>query len=130
MVINEMTSKIQIFVEVTFVGTVSIRLLFVGTVFVSSIMSSHIITESSIILAMYLPFLQLHTSWFQIQSFAHVLSFFEYFHTHRYLSLFHFWFKLHFIESNLHSHLHNGCFASLFFCFCLFILAMILKTPY
>ena len=47
-------------------------LKFVGIVFVSSSWdlashhSSHVIAESSIILAKYLPFLQLHVSGFQI----------------------------------------------------------------
>ena len=43
---------------------------FVGAVFVSlsydSIISAHVMTESSIIIAKYLPFLQLNTGGFQI----------------------------------------------------------------
>ena len=41
-------------------------LKFVGMVFDSSIISSQIITESSIILNKYLPILQLHVAGFQI----------------------------------------------------------------
>ena len=41
-------------------------LKFVGILLVSSVISSHAITESSIILAKYLPFLQLHVAGFQI----------------------------------------------------------------
>ena len=54
-------AKIKKFVEVPFVGTV-----IVGTVFVVSIISSKVITESSTLLAKYLPFLQLYVSGFQI----------------------------------------------------------------
>ena len=48
-IINKKESKIYKFYS----------LKFVGTVFVSSIISSHVATESSIILAKYLPFLHL-----------------------------------------------------------------------
>ena len=41
-------------------------MIFVGTVFVSSIISLHTITESSIIPSTYLPFLQLHAAGLQI----------------------------------------------------------------
>ena len=41
-------------------------LKFAGIVFVSFIILSHVITESLIILAEYLPFLQLHIAGFQI----------------------------------------------------------------
>ena len=41
-------------------------LKFVGTVFVSSIISSHEINESSVILAKYFPFSPLHVAAFQI----------------------------------------------------------------
>ena len=62
MVINKNVSKIKkIFVS----HLVSLK--FIGKVFVSaSIISSHVITESSIILAKYLPFLQLHVLGFLI----------------------------------------------------------------
>ena len=40
--------------------------LFVGTVFVVSMISSHVITELSVIPGTYLPFLQLHITGFQI----------------------------------------------------------------
>ena len=48
-------------IQVTFFS-----LKFVGMVFVVSIISSHVITESSIILAKYLPFLHLSVAEFQI----------------------------------------------------------------
>ena len=41
-------------------------LKFVGTVFIPSKISSHVITESSIIFAKYLSFPQLHEEGFQI----------------------------------------------------------------
>ena len=41
-------------------------LKFLGTVFVSPIISSQVIAESSIILANYFPFSQLHVAGFQI----------------------------------------------------------------
>ena len=40
-------------------------LKFVGTVFIFSVISSHVISESSVILAKYLPFLQVYVEWFQ-----------------------------------------------------------------
>ena len=46
-------------------------------------------------------------------------------HIHRHSSLFHFWFKLHFLLSNLQSHLHNICFVNVFGSF---IPVMIWKT--
>ena len=49
------------FVEVIFGGTA-----FVRTVFVVSLISSHIIAESLIILVKCLPFSQLHVAGFQI----------------------------------------------------------------
>ena len=49
------------FVEVIFGGTA-----FVRTVFVVSLISSHILAESLIILAKCLPFSQLHVAGFQI----------------------------------------------------------------
>ena len=51
MVINEKVSKIDKFVKV---------------LFVASIISSHVITEWSIILPKYSPFWQLHAAGFQI----------------------------------------------------------------
>ena len=56
--------------QVRYRNVVFYRLLFslklVGTVFVSSMISSHEITESSIILAKYFPFSQLHVLGLQI----------------------------------------------------------------
>ena len=51
MVINKKDSKIYNSFKVTFVGTVFVGIVFVGTVFVVSIISSHITTESPILLA-------------------------------------------------------------------------------
>ena len=59
MAIDENVSKIKKFVKVHFVGTV-----FAGTAFVLSIISLHITTESSIMLATYVPFLELHVAGF------------------------------------------------------------------
>ena len=69
-------------------------LKFVGLGFVSSIISSQVSTKPSIILAKYLLFLQLH-----VAGFGHLL-------------LFHFWFELHFLPSNLLLHLHDVSFIS------------------
>ena len=49
-----------------FVGKVFVEVVFAGVVVVSPIISSHVITESSIIFAIYLPFSQLHVAGFQI----------------------------------------------------------------
>ena len=51
--------KTQKFVEIYFVRTV-----FVGIVFFSLIISSHVLIESSIIFPKYLPFSQLHIAGF------------------------------------------------------------------
>ena len=66
MVIKEKMSKIQrLFVlqvasfSLEFFGT-----FFVGTIFIISITSSNVITESSVMLAKYLLFLQLHIAGF------------------------------------------------------------------
>ena len=60
-IINKKAIEIKKLVEVLFVGTV-----FVETIFIVSIVSSHITTESSIMLPKYLPFLQLHGVGFKI----------------------------------------------------------------
>ena len=52
-------------VKVHFVRIVSAEVLFVGIVFVSSTISSHLITESTVILPAYLPFSQVHVAVFQ-----------------------------------------------------------------
>ena len=69
MVINKKTSKIQKFVEITFLGTAFFEILFAGTIsievlFVASMISSHVITESPITFPTYLPFLQVHEAGF------------------------------------------------------------------
>ena len=65
MAINKKASKIQEFfvLQIAFFS-----LKFVETIFVSSssIISSNIITESSIIIAKYLPFSQLHVAGFEV----------------------------------------------------------------
>ena len=71
MVINKKASKIQKFVEMFFVGIGFFwksfcRITFFGMVFVTYIISSHVITESSIILARYLSFSQAHVAGFQM----------------------------------------------------------------
>ena len=81
---------------------------FVETVFVYSITSAHITTESSIILHIY------HFCNFMFQDskcifVAHTMFFL---HSHWHLLLLHFWLELHFLLSNLHSHLHGICFAN------------------
>ena len=67
MVINKKASKtynffvLQVIIfPLKFVGTVLFEVLFAGTVFVTSIISSHVTTESSVLLAKYLQFLQLN----------------------------------------------------------------------
>ena len=98
MITNEKASKIYKFFQLLFVGTV-----FVKIVFVVSIISSHVITESSIILHTFLPFSQLHIAGLQI-SLSHTRWVFWVLHSHRHLLLIYFWFELHFIPSNLHLH--------------------------
>ena len=67
MVINKKASKTQKFCVLQ---VIFFSLKFVGIVFISSsynfITSSYLITESSIILAKYFPFSQLHVAGFQI----------------------------------------------------------------
>ena len=64
MVIDKKKRKILKFVEVLFATTD-----FVGTVFVISITSPNLMTESSMILAKYLPFSQLHVAGFKYNLF-------------------------------------------------------------
>ena len=61
MVFNKKASRKFLFHRLFFFS-----LHFVITVFVSSVISSHVITESSIMLAKYLPFSQLRVAGFQI----------------------------------------------------------------
>ena len=60
----------------------------VGTIFVfllyDSVISSHVITESSIIFAKYLPLSQLHEERFQMYSFSHVLCFYTHINIYHY----------------------------------------------
>ena len=58
--------KLYMFVEVYFVSTTFIEILFLGAGFVSFMFSADKTTESSIILSTYLPFLPLHVARFQI----------------------------------------------------------------
>ena len=90
----------------------------VGTVFVVSLFSSHLITESSVTHAKYFPFLQLHVAGFQISSKNVLLDF----HTH--IDIYrHSTFDSNNIFYDLHS--HNICFANVFDSF---ILVTMLKT--
>ena len=52
-------------VKVHLLRIVFVEVLFVGIVFVSSTASSHLITESTVILPAYLPFSQVHVAVFQ-----------------------------------------------------------------
>ena len=47
-------------------------LKFIGIVLVSSIILSHVLTESSVILAKYFPFAQVHVARFQIKSCSYI----------------------------------------------------------
>ena len=94
MVINKKDNKKYKFVKVNFVRTV-----FLEVFLVVSLVSSHITTESSIILPTYLPFLQLQVEGFQKWRFSHARCPFRSSHSHWQLLLFHFWFELHFLLS-------------------------------
>ena len=85
-------------------------LKFVGIGFVSSIVSSFVITESSIILARYLPISKLYVSGSQIYYFSHIC----FLPSHQHLFLFYFWSELHFLPSNLYLHLHDICSVKIF----------------
>ena len=67
--------------------------------------------ESSIMLAKYFPFLQLHVEGIQIKSFSHTWCFL---HSHQRLSLFNHWSELHFLPLKLNLHSHDTCFANVF----------------
>ena len=71
MVSNKKTSKIKEIFELPFVWTVFVKILYVV-----SIISSHIITELSVILPTCLAFSQLHIARFQVQPFSHTLFIF------------------------------------------------------
>ena len=84
------------------------EILFVGMVFIVSIISPHVIIESTITLSVHLLFLQTQV----LNNFfcTHVFL-----NSHRYLSLFHFRFELHFIPSNLHLYSHGICLLEFLF---------------
>ena len=87
-----------------------------------SITSSIAITESSIILAKYFSFWQIHVLGFQTYSFSNIWCLWQ---SHWHLSFFHHWFDLNFFLSSLHLYLHEICFANVFDSF---IPVMMLKT--
>ena len=93
MVRNKKTSKKWKFCPLQ---VIQFSLKLVWIVFISSsydsITSLHVITESYIILAKYFPFLQ-------ISVLGHIWCFL---HSHQHFLLFHHWFDLHFVSSNLH----------------------------
>ena len=93
MVINKKDSKIRKFVKVHFVGTL----------FLVSIISWNITTESKIILPAYSLFSQLLVAEFQKQPFLDTCCSFRFLQSHKDLSLFLFRFKFHFLLLNLHS---------------------------
>ena len=89
-----------------------------------SIISSHMITELSIILSKYFPFLLLHVAEIifvkpNIISFTYIV----YTYTNNF-RFFHHWYELLFLPSNLHLNLHNRCFVNVSN---LFVPAMMLK---
>ena len=86
------------------------------------ITSSHIIAESSIILAKYFTFSKIHVVGFYTYFLLDIWCFL---HSHQHLSLFHHWFELHFVPSSLHLHLHHICFVNVFDSF---IPVIMLKT--
>ena len=86
-----------------------------------SIISSHVTSESPMILLKYLPISQAHVLGFQTYSFSHTY-FIGFLHSHRHNSLFHFLFELHFLLSNLHLQSHEICFVIVFDSFILVIL--------
>ena len=91
------------------------KLYFFSLKFISSsyesITSSHVITESSIILAKYFPFSQLHVAGFQIYRFSHIWCFL---YSHWHSLFFYHWSKLHFVPLGLHLHSHEICFINVF----------------
>ena len=108
------------FVEIVFVGIACVTSS--SDLPTTSIISSQVITESSIILSRYLPFPQVEVLEFQIWPSSHAWSLFWFFHWHWHNYLFHFWSKLHFLLSNLFLHSWD-----IFFVYSA-ILADILKT--
>ena len=66
---------------------------------------------SYLILTKYFPYSQEHVLGFQIYYFSHVWCFW---HSHRHLSLFSYWFELYFLSSNLYLHLHDIRFVNVF----------------
>ena len=99
---------LELFVGAAFIGTI-----FVGTAFVTFTDPSHVITESPIILLKSLLFALVYAVGFQRQCFSGTY-FFVFLHLHRNLLLFHFWFELHFLPSNLHFQSHDICFVDVF----------------
>ena len=76
----------------------------VEIIFVISIIPSHVITESPILVSIDLPFSQVHVLEIEILFFSCTRYFLRYLHRH----LFQFWFELHLISLNFHLHLHDA----------------------
>ena len=110
-------------VKVTFADT------FVDALSATYIITSHVITELSIVLAKYLPFSQLHVPKFELLSFSHKLCYFEFLNSQQHVLLFHFSFKLHLLMSNLHLHSHDTCFVNTHNLFIPIITSLKLKFP-
>ena len=99
-----------------------VRFSFVVRLSYNFITSSQIIAESSIIIAKYFLFSQLHVAGFQRYFFSYASCFL---HSHRHLLFFQYWSELHILPSYLHLHSHNLCFVNFFNSF---ILVIMLKT--
>ena len=78
------------------------------------IISWQIIVKSPIILAKCFPFSQIHLLGFQTYSFLHTWIFL---HSHQHLFLFHNWFELHFLPSNLLLYSPEICFVNVYYPF-------------
>ena len=103
-----------------YIGKVSVGTIFVGTdvfeiAFISSVISSQVITELPTILAKYCPFLQLHVAGFQKYIFCThdvLLHFYTHIRIYCY-SNFYFNYILYHIKK-LHLNSHDMCFVNIF----------------
>ena len=116
-----MVSKVQI--EFFCFACYIFYIKFVGIVFLSFIVSSDVITESSIILVRYLPFLT--TTYRRVPNIIVFTYIWYFFHLLWYLQLLRFLYESHFIPSSLYLHLHDICFVKIFNSF---ITVIILKV--
>ena len=112
MVINKKASQMLKLVEVLFIGTDFDKVVFFWKCFY--FFFNFMTYNYWIINNTFCIFTIFRTTGYRIPkiTFWHIQCSFGFLYSHQHLSLFHFWLKLHFLPSNLHSNLHDICFVN------------------